>query len=647
MSTKLSTNWRAALLVGALLAGCSNSDNNQVSVASSATVNPPAATANRLVVAQNGQLVSLDANGQNPLVLTKGSQDSDPNFRPDGSDLIFTRPTATGRISIFRMQPDGSNVVEVTPNFASSAYDPDYSFDGSTIVFSANGDIYRMNADGSGITQITEGPDVDRHPDLSPDGRTLAFQRNHRIVTTGANGGQVADLAVGTFPAYASSGELIFSRGDDLWSIDEDSEDRLTQTAHVREFDPQIGSDGTVYSIGSTSHPTAGEVYSSGRQLTTSVSASRLAVASSVQVAGSPNKFTANAPYARSFSPFTHGIGVCYGLFNGRNGNVQTDMTTLTQTDGFKSLHLYRLFSEGSLTPDPQMQQVMQYAAAQSPKIEILLGTLNSEVTGILSTPSGATQYVAALKPYLDTGVIKVIGLGNEPNDKGQANLAPGVWTTAAQNLRAALTAAGYDTPISACLLFGGITSYPPASARFQDSNTTYSMLGYMQAINSVNPGRPFVFVNILPSFTVNDVVAQNPQTRPWYPDFGLFKSTTNPASNDGNLAPYWCLADLQYNCVLTALRAANLSNVQVYISESGWPSANGGEFGTPQNEAAYVNGLLNQWIRPQMLSGGTVPTFLFEGYDEPSQGGNSNWGLRDVSGNLKPGITLPSFISE
>lgn len=649
----------SALLIASLLGACSNSSDNQTAVGTSVATTPPATSLRTVVVAQNGQLVALDADGQNPLVLTKGFQDSDPAFRPDGADLIFSRVTGTGRVSLFRLHADGS-ATELTPDFPHDVYDADYSFDGQRIVFAArigpgDYDLYTLNADGTGLTQVTSGPDLDRHPDFSTDGRQIGFQRNHLISLVGAEGGAVTTLTEGSQPTFNSAGQLVFSHQSDLWHVGGDSDpNRLTQTAHIHEFHPAHGTGDMLYTLGAaTPGGTTGELYlhdpESGapQQLTSSLGASHLAVSASRQ-GGNGNKFTANAPYARSFSPFTHAVGVCYGHFNGRSGNVQSDMDTLTKTDGFKMIHIYNLFQSGGLNFDPDMLAVMDYAVAQSPKLEILLGTLNDEVTGILQSSDGATRYVAALKPYLDAGVIKVIGLGNEPNAKGQANLGPGVWTSAAQNLRTALTAGGYQTPISACLLFGGLTSYPPAAARFQEDNNNHSMLGYMQAINSVNPSNPFVFVNILPSFTVNDVVRDVPVTRPWYPDFGTFRSTTDPGNNDGNVRPYWALADLQYNCVLNALRAANLSKIQVYISESGWPSDNAGEFATPQNEADYINGLLTKWVRPQMQNGGAVPTFLFEAFDEPTQERvNSAWGLRDRNGALKSGLTLPSWISE
>lgn len=361
------------------------------------------------------------------------------------------------------------------------------------------------------------------------------------------------------------------------------------------------------------------------------------------------NKWTAKAPYPDSFHPFNYNVGISYaGPTAGRT--VQDDMDTLVQKDGFKMLHIYHLFTDTSLTIDPDMKAVLDYAAAQDPKIEILVGTQNDLVTQLFQTKAGADEYVAALKPFLLDGGLRVIALGNEPNDKGQADINSTTFTTAAVNLRAALTDAGLaDFPISVCLLYGGLTSYPPADAQFQEDAASYSMLGYIEAIQKVNPTKPYIFVNILPSYTVESVVRDHPSNASWYPQFGLFTSIADPSTRDGNIAPYWALADLQYNTVRNALDKVRLEHVQVYISETGWPDNGGGTYTTLVNEVTYVNNMLNLWVYPQIMSSNfSVPTFLFEAFDQMNRPADqAHWGIHYEDGSLKPGITIPSWVSQ
>ncbi|UCG50510.1 MAG: S9 family peptidase [Candidatus Latescibacterota bacterium] len=78
--------------------------------------------------------------------------------------------------------------------------DPQFSRDGKRIAFTAteyfledgksNSDIYLMNADGSGLRQMTRHEKADYHPRWSPDGRWLLF------VSTRENGSQVWKMPV-------------------------------------------------------------------------------------------------------------------------------------------------------------------------------------------------------------------------------------------------------------------------------------------------------------------------------------------------------------------------------------------------------------------------------------------------------------------
>ena len=57
-----------------------------------------------------------------------------------------------------------------------------YSPDGLKLVFSNNTDgdyeIYVMNADGTGVRQLTHNSSNDQQPSWSPDGKQIAFTSN-------------------------------------------------------------------------------------------------------------------------------------------------------------------------------------------------------------------------------------------------------------------------------------------------------------------------------------------------------------------------------------------------------------------------------------------------------------------------------------
>ena len=86
-----------------------------------------------------------------------------------GGGALKTIDLTTGEVKTLLDVPEG--VVR----------DPDVSFDGSKILFSLRRNteddyhLYEINADGSGLRQLTYSPGIDTSPAWSPGGREIAF----------------------------------------------------------------------------------------------------------------------------------------------------------------------------------------------------------------------------------------------------------------------------------------------------------------------------------------------------------------------------------------------------------------------------------------------------------------------------------------
>ena len=135
-------------------------------------------------------LYVVDPGGTGLARVTTREVDTDPAWSPDGARLAFVRGFWDADAGIYVMHADGTTVRRIL-NGGEGLVDgtdlgPAWSPDGTRIAFAregrepgaetGNADIYVVDADGSNLLRLTDGPVIEYEPSWSPDGSRIAFE---------------------------------------------------------------------------------------------------------------------------------------------------------------------------------------------------------------------------------------------------------------------------------------------------------------------------------------------------------------------------------------------------------------------------------------------------------------------------------------
>ncbi|XP_058107232.1 glucan endo-1,3-beta-glucosidase-like [Magnolia sinica] len=298
-------------------------------------------------------------------------------------------------------------------------------------------------------------------------------------------------------------------------------------------------------------------------------------------------------------------IGVCYGML-GNNLPPAREVVDLYKSQNIQRMRIYG--------PD---QAVLE--ALRGSNIELIVGVPNEELRDMATNPSYAHTWLDRhIRPYWPAVRFKYIAVGNEviPGPNAQYIL------NALQNMYNALDRAGFDQiKISTAIHMGVLEkpSYPPSQGSFSAEAAQH----LNSIIHFINSRRAPLLANVYTYFSYVD----NP--RDIALPYALFTSPS-VVVYDGSLQ-YQNLFDAMVDTLHSAVEKVVGSNMEIVISESGWPSA-GGFAATIGNAQTYNANLIRHVGRgTPKRPGKPIETYIFALFNENEKqppGIERNFGL-------------------
>ena len=166
------------------------------------------------------------------------ASDVHPHLNVGAFNVVFAS-NRSGNFEIYKMNVNGTGLTQLTDNRVDDLY-PVWSPDGEEIAYQTEIDgqteIFVMRADGAGKRQITNNPGADRMPFWSPNGSQIAFSSEvdgeisiYSAFSNGSGVRQLSSQAESLYPIWSPDGKKIAYSADgdgdgwlELWAMNAD-----------------------------------------------------------------------------------------------------------------------------------------------------------------------------------------------------------------------------------------------------------------------------------------------------------------------------------------------------------------------------------------------------------------------------------------
>ncbi|PWA65819.1 Glycoside hydrolase, catalytic domain-containing protein [Artemisia annua] len=325
-------------------------------------------------------------------------------------------------------------------------------------------------------------------------------------------------------------------------------------------------------------------------------------------------------------NPYRSGFGRIpqYGLFEEELTAVALHISWVAAVT---SLNFLQIFTEGVLQ------------ALSGSDIDVTVGVPNDMLKVLNGSVKAAQSWVHDnLTRYVTGGGktrVEYIAVGDEPFLQTYGSQFYPHVVGAAINIEAALIRAKLATKVKIVIpcsfdAFQSDSGRPSTGHFRSDINKTM-----VQVLNFLTKTRSPFFANISPflSYYQNKNISL---------DFALFKENAHP-HNDSHKS-YKNAFELSYDTLVTALTDAGFPQIDIVISQIGWPT-DGAPNATVTNANTFTKGLLNHLrdkkgtpLRPRAMP---LETYIYSLFDEDQRsitGGTfeRHWGLFTFDGQIK-----------